>query len=72
MIFDTGSANLWVPNTKPFLSQKNVYDHSKSSTYKKNGTTFAIQRLDALYSTCPYSLPVTIIGQPPVFTIGPY
>ena len=43
VIFDTGSANLWVPNTKPFLSQKNVYDHTKSSTYKKNGTTFAIQ-----------------------------
>ena len=43
VIFDTGSANLWVPNTKPFLSQKNIYDHSKSSTYKKNGTTFAIQ-----------------------------
>lgn len=43
VIFDTGSANLWVPNTRPFLSQKNIYDHSKSSTYKKNGTTFAIQ-----------------------------
>lgn len=45
VIFDTGSANLWVPNTKPFLSQHNIYDHSKSSTYKKNGTTFAIQQL---------------------------
>ena len=43
VVFDTGSANLWVPNTRPFLSSHNIYDHSKSSTYKKNGTTFAIQ-----------------------------
>ena len=43
VVFDTGSANLWVPNHKPFLSSHNIYDHSKSSTYKKNGTTFAIQ-----------------------------
>lgn len=43
VIFDTGSANLWVPNKKPFLSNKNIYDHTKSSTYKANGTTFAIQ-----------------------------
>ena len=43
VVFDTGSSNLWVPNHKPFLSSHNIYDHSKSSTYKKNGTTFAIQ-----------------------------
>ncbi|CAJ1390051.1 unnamed protein product [Effrenium voratum] len=43
VIFDTGSSNLWVPNTRPFLTSHNIYDHSKSSTYKKNGTTFAIQ-----------------------------
>jgi hypothetical protein len=43
VIFDTGSANLWVPNTKPWLTSHNIYDHSKSSTYKANGTTFAIQ-----------------------------
>jgi len=43
MIFDTGSANLWVPNKKPFLTKHALYDHSKSSTYKPNGTAFAIQ-----------------------------
>ena len=43
VVFDTGSANLWVPNTRPFLTSHNIYDHSKSSTYKANGTTFAIQ-----------------------------
>merc|ERR1719276_94701 len=42
-IFDTGSANLWVPNKKPFLTKHNLYDHSKSSTYVANGTDFAIQ-----------------------------
>jgi len=43
VIFDTGSSNLWVPNAKPFLSSHKIYDHGKSSTYKANGTTFAIQ-----------------------------
>jgi len=43
VIFDTGSANLWVPNKKPWLSSHNIYDHSKSSTYVKNGTVFKIQ-----------------------------
>jgi hypothetical protein len=43
VIFDTGSANLWVPNKAPFLSGKNVYNHDKSSTYHKNGTVFKIQ-----------------------------
>jgi hypothetical protein len=43
VIYDTGSSNLWLPNKKPFLSGKDVYDHSKSSTYKANGTKFAIQ-----------------------------
>merc|ERR1719188_656063 len=43
VIFDTGSANLWVPNHSPFLAHKNVYTHSKSSTYKVNGTVFKIQ-----------------------------
>lgn len=43
VIYDTGSSNLWVPNKKPSLSSHQIYDHSKSSTYKANGTKFAIQ-----------------------------
>ncbi|KAJ8613107.1 hypothetical protein CTAYLR_004782 [Chrysophaeum taylorii] len=43
VIFDTGSSNLWVPNKKPFLSSHSTYDHSASSTYVANGTTFAIE-----------------------------
>ena len=50
VIFDTGSANLWVPNKRPFLSGKNIYDHSKSSTYQKNGTVFKI-----MYGSGPVS-----------------
>jgi hypothetical protein len=42
-IFDTGSANLWVPNKKPFLTSHKIYDHSKSSTYKANNSAFAIR-----------------------------
>jgi hypothetical protein len=43
VIFDTGSSNLWIPNKAPFLSGKNIYRHSKSSTYHQNGTIFKIQ-----------------------------
>lgn len=45
VIFDTGSANLWVPNSKVGLRGllKHKYDSSKSSTYVKNGTIFKIQ-----------------------------
>jgi len=45
VIFDTGSANLWVPNKKVGLIGllKHKYDSSKSSTYVKNGTEFKIQ-----------------------------
>jgi hypothetical protein len=43
VIFDTGSANLWVPNKAPLFSGKNTYSHDKSSTYHKNGSIFKIQ-----------------------------
>merc|ERR1719326_360366 len=44
VIYDSGSSNLWVSNIKPgFFSKHQYYDHSKSSTYVQNGTTFNIQ-----------------------------
>jgi len=47
VIFDTGSSNLWVPNTVPWVwpweTGKNKYDHSKSSTYQENGEVFEIE-----------------------------
>ncbi|GAB9477549.1 Aspartic protease [Globisporangium polare] len=41
VVFDTGSANLWVPSKK--FGSHAVYNHAKSSTYKADGSTFAIQ-----------------------------
>lgn len=44
VIYDTGSSNLWASDIKPgLLSSHKYYDHSKSSTYVANGSTFNIR-----------------------------
>lgn len=44
VIFDTGSSNLWVPGKAcSGCGSHPLYDHTKSSEYKANGTVFKIQ-----------------------------
>lgn len=46
VVFDTGSSNLWVPSShcwSPSCFLHTKFTASKSSTYKKNGTKFAIR-----------------------------
>lgn len=45
VVFDTGSANLWVPSSECKVSCANhhKYQHTHSNTYSANGTKFHIQ-----------------------------
>ncbi|XP_065289393.1 lysosomal aspartic protease-like [Dermacentor albipictus] len=60
VIFDTGSANLWVPSsncpdTQDGCKDKRKYNSAQSSTYKKDGRKFRIEYgsgiVEGIYST---------------------
>ncbi|XP_075525324.1 lysosomal aspartic protease-like [Dermacentor variabilis] len=60
VIFDTGSANLWVPSsncpdTQDGCKNKKKYNSAQSSTYKKDGRKFRIEYgsgiVEGIYST---------------------
>jgi len=52
VVYDTGSSNLWVPNTRPWMASvwHHIYESKKSSTYRPNGTNFQI-----MYGSGPVS-----------------
>jgi len=51
VIYDSGSSNLWLPSSEcKNCGSHPLYDHTKSSTYKANGTKFEI-----LYGSGPVS-----------------
>jgi len=70
VIFDTGSANLWVASRdcKDCGFSKPKYDHTRSATYTPNGTTFSI-----MYGSGPvsgfYSYDTTTWGGVPLANV---